>query len=157
QQLNAIINNAAAGDIIELNEAGLYRITEPLVISKPLVIKAKTGLPGKPELVNVSAAGLPAFMVIESGGSLDAGRIIFNSSYENDGTVKSGIATANKPVSGHYILKVDGCEFINFNEGGHVCIKGAKGTYADSALTSNSIFRNNASMGIDYSAEKDDK
>jgi poly(beta-D-mannuronate) lyase len=157
QQLNAIINNAAPGDIIELTEAGLYKITDPLVISKPVVIQSAAGLKAKPELVSIATTGLPAFMVIESGGSLNAGGIIFNSAYENYGAVRSGIATASKPTSAHYILKVDGCEFINFGEGGHVCIKASKGTYADSVLISNCIFRNNAGMGIDYGAEKDDK
>jgi poly(beta-D-mannuronate) lyase len=157
QQLNAIISNAAPGDIIELKEAGLYKITEPLVISKPIRIQSASGLTRKPELVSIAATGLPAFMMIESGGSLSTARIIFNSAFENFGAVKSGISTANKPVSAHYTLKVDDCEFINFGEGGHVCIKGAKGTYADSVLISNCIFRDNAGMGIDYGAEKDDK
>ncbi|MBO9633742.1 MAG: polysaccharide lyase 6 family protein [Chitinophagaceae bacterium] len=157
QQLNAIIGKANAGDIIELNEAGLYKINEPLLIRKPLVIKAKTGLAGKPQLVSISESGLAGFIILESGGSLSAERIVFNSSYENYGAVRSGISTGSQPVSAHYVLKVDGCEFINFGEGGHVCIRGAKGTYADSVLISNSIFRDNAGVGIDYGAEKDDK
>lgn len=157
QQLNAIIGNAAAGDIIELNEAAIYAVTEPLVLRKPLVIKAKNGLSGKPQLVSVSENGLAAFIILETGGSLSAERIIFNSAYGNYGAVKAGISTASQPMSPHYILKVDGCEFINFGEGGHVCIRGAKGTYADSVLISNSIFRDNAGVAIDFSAEKDDK
>jgi poly(beta-D-mannuronate) lyase len=157
QQLNAIVDKATAGDIIELKEAGLYRIDQPLVISKPLVIKAKNGLQEKPQLVSIAGNGLAAFMLLESGASLAVERIVFNSSYENYGAVRSGISTASRPMSEHYKLAVDGCEFINFGEGGHVCIKGAKGTYADSVLISNCIFRDNAGVGIDFGAEKDDK
>ena len=157
QQLPAIVERAAQGDVIELTEAGNYKIDKSLVINKPLVIRRKHGLAGKPQLVNIAATSLPAFIILDSGGSVEVENIIFNSAYENFEAVKAGISTGSKPVSAHYILKVDGCEFINFSEGGHVCIRGAKGTYADSVIISNSVFRDNAGMGIDYGAEKDDK
>lgn len=157
QHLMAIAEKAAPGDIIELTEAADYKITQTLEISKPLVIRRKNGIAGKPQLVNVSGNSLPAFFVLEMGGSLQVENITFNSAFENYGAVKAGISTAAKAMSPHYVLKVEGCAFINFNEGGHVCIKGTKGTYADSVLISNCTFHDNAGVGIDFGAEKDDK
>lgn len=157
RQLPAIVSRAASGDTILLTDAAVYPITEPLVITGVLVLKAKSGLRGKPQLVNISSQGLPAFVLLDNAALVRVENIIFNSAWENYGDVKSGISTASKPMSKHYVLYVSGCEFINFNEGGHVCIRGGKGTYADSVLVNNCLFKDNAGVGIDFGAEKDDK
>ena len=68
----------------------------------------------------------------------------------------SGISTAEK-MNRTYRLKVDDCEFRNFVESTFAAIKGAKATFADSVVISNSRFYDISGNGIDYSAERDDK
>ncbi|NML21638.1 TonB-dependent receptor [Pseudoflavitalea sp. G-6-1-2] len=155
--LPEVVKKAKAGDTILLTDAAVYPVTEPLLITKNLVLKAKSGIAGKPQLVNVSANSLSSFLLLENTPGLHVENIIFNSGYENYGDVKSGISTVSKPMSLHYALTVTGCEFINFTEGSHICIRGSKGTYADSVLISDCLFKDNAGVGIDFGAEKDDK
>jgi poly(beta-D-mannuronate) lyase len=155
--LPAIVAKAGAGDIIILSDTGFYQLSEPVIINKPLTIKAKEGLKGKPQLVNASDKNLPAFIVIENGAAVTVENIAFNSAYKSYGDVQAGISTAMKPMSRHYRLYVKGCTFFNFNEGSSGCIRGAKSTYADTVAIVNCLFHHNSGIGIDYSAEKDDK
>lgn len=145
------------GDVIELSEGGIYEIDRPIVINQPLIIRARAGLTTKPELVNVSGKSLPAFFIIEKGGSLTVENIRFNSAYQSYGDVQAGISTTTAPMNGSYSLQVKGCEFVNFNESNYSCIKGTKGTYADSVIIDNCVFRNNAASAISYAEEKEDK
>lgn len=157
RQLPEIVAKARTGDTILLTEAAIYTVTKPLVVTQGLVLAAKPGLSGKPQLVSVSESSLPSFILLDNAPYLYVENIIFNSAFENYGDVKSGVSTVAKPMSLHYSLTVKGCGFVNFTEGSHVCIRGSKGTYADSVLISDCLFKNNAGMGIDFGAEKDDK
>lgn len=157
KNLPAMVSNAINGEVIELTEEGLYEIDKPLIIDKHITIRAKDGLAGKPELVNVSGKSVPAFIIIEKGGSLQIENIQFNSAYKSYGDVQAAISTTTGAMNGSYSLQVKGCVFFNFNESGYSCIKGAKSTYADSVIIDNCVFRNNAGNAIDYSAEKEDK
>lgn len=156
KELPAIVAKAKASDIIQLTDTGLYEINEPMVIRTLLTIKGKTGN-AKSQLVNVGEKGLPAFIVIENGGSVAVESVVFNSAYKSYGDVQSAITTTTKPMNSHYRLQVNNCEFLNFNESNFACIRGAKSTYADSVIVTNSLFHRNAGTGIDFSAEKDDK
>jgi poly(beta-D-mannuronate) lyase len=157
KELPAIVKKAYDGDIIELTDTGHYEIEKTIVLDKPLTIRAKPGMPAKPELVNVGGKSLPAFVIIEKGGDLTVENIQFNSAYKSYGDVQSAISTTTGPMNGNYSLRVKGCVFFNFNESSYSCIKGAKSTYADSVVIENCTFRNNAANAIDYSAEKEDK
>jgi poly(beta-D-mannuronate) lyase len=157
KELPAIIKKAYDGDIIELTDTGRYEIEKTIMLDKPLTIRAKSGLPAKPELVNVGGKSLPAFIIIEKGGDLTVENIQFNSAYKSYGDVQSAISTTTGPMNGNYSLRAKGCVFFNFNESSYSCIKGAKSTYADSVVIENCTFRNNAANAIDYSAEKEDK
>ncbi len=157
KDLPSLIANSPIGTTIELTEAGQYEIDQPIIIKEDIIIRAKNGLTGKPELVNVSGKSLPAFIIIEKGGSLKIENVQFNSAYKSYGDVQAAISTTTGPMNGSYFLKVKGCTFFNFNESGYSCIKGAKSTYADSVIIDNCVFRNNAGSAIDYSAEKEDK
>lgn len=157
KELPAIVSKATAGDIIELTAMGPYEIDKPIIINKPVTIRAKNGLANKPELVNVSGKNLPAFMVIEKGGTLAVENIQFNSAYKSFGEVQSAISTTTAPMNGDYSLRIKGCVFFNFNENSSSCIKGTKSTYASKVVIEDCLFRNNAATGIDYSAEKEDR
>ncbi|MDF2192933.1 chondroitinase-B domain-containing protein [Paraflavitalea sp. CAU 1676] len=157
QRLPAAVQRAHPGDVIELTDGVQYGIEESIYINKPITIRAAAGLPEKPELVNVTGKSLPAFIIIEKGGSLIVENIRFNSADKSYGDVQSAISTTTAPMNGIYSLFVRNCEFFNFNESGYSCIRGTRSTYADSVVIENSVFRNNAGSSIDYSAEKEDK
>ncbi len=156
KELPAIVAKAKAGDIIQLADTGLYELKEPLVIRTLLTIKGRNGN-NKPQLVNTGEKGLPAFIIIENGGSVTVEHIQFNSAYKSYGDVPTAISTTTKPMNSHYRLQVNDCAFFNFNESSFSCIRGTKSTYADSVIITNSLFHHNSGTGIDFAAEKDDK
>lgn len=156
RELPALVAKAHDGDIIQLTDTGVYQITEPLVVRTPLTIRGKNSQ-AKPQLVNTEDKGLPAFIVIENGGSVTVEHIVFNSAYKSYGDAQSAISATTKPMSSHYRLQVNDCVFVNFNESNFSCIRGAKSTYADSVIVTNCLFHHNSGAGIDFSAEKDDK
>jgi poly(beta-D-mannuronate) lyase len=156
KELPAIVTKAKAGDIIQLTDTGLYQLDEPMVVRTLLTIKGKAGN-AKSQLVNTGEKSLPAFIVIENGGSVIVENIRFNSAYKSYDDVQTAIITTAKPMNSHYRLQVNNCEFFNFNESSFSCIRGTKSTYADSVIITNSLFHHNSGTGIDFSAEKDDK
>ena len=157
KELPAIVAKAHAGDIIVLTDTGLYQFEEPVVVYTALTIKADSKLRAKPQWVSVTEKNLPAFIIIENGGSLTAENLQFNSMYKSYGDVQGGISTTAGPMSRHYRLQVNGCVFFNYNEAGYSCIKGAKNTYADSVIVSHCVFHHDSGIAIDFSNEKDDK
>ena len=156
-KINELLIKASPGDIIELSEPGLYKLEKEIVITKPVIIKASDNLNGKPELVNVSYKSLPAFMVIENGGSLIVKNLTFNGAYESFGNVQAGIKSTDKPMNRHYKITIDGCEFFNYNESSYSGFKAEKSTYADSVVIVNSLFRNISGTAINIAEERDDK
>jgi poly(beta-D-mannuronate) lyase len=156
KELPAIVAKAKAGDIIQLIDTGLYQLEEPMVIRTLLTIKGKAGN-AKTQLVNTTEKSLPAFIIIENGGSVTVENIQFNSAYKSYGDVQAAISTTVKPMNSHYRLQVNNCEFVNFNESSFACIRGTKSTYADSVIITSSLFHHNSGTGIDFSSEKDDK
>ena len=156
KELPAIVAKAHAGDIILLTDTGLYQLEEPVTIRTLLTIKG-SGPKIKPQLVSATEKSLPAFFLLENGGSASVENIQFNSAYKSYGDVQAAISTTTKPMNNHYRLQVNNCVFFNFNESNFSCIKGTKSTYADSVIITNCLFHHNSGTGIDFSAEKDDK
>lgn len=156
-KMHEIVKKAKAGTIIELCESGMYKLEKAIVIDKPITIRAAAGLQQKPVLVNVSYKTLPAFMVIENGGSLLVKGISFNGAYESFGNVEAGIKSTNNPMNQHYNLTIDGCAFYNYNEGSYAGFKAEKSTFADSVIIINSLFRNISGTAINMAEEKEDK
>lgn len=157
ERLPQMVAAAAPGDIIVLTDTGFYRLQQPIVINKALIIKAGNDLTAKPTLVNRSSQSVPAFFILANGGSLSVENLAFNCAWDNHGEVRAAITTASESMSNHYILKVKGCEFFNLGEAGYTVIKGTKSTFADSVLIENCLFRNNAGQAIAFADEKDDK
>ena len=155
--IQSLVKNAKSGDIIELSEPGQYKVEKPITIDKPITIRAAAGMPQKPVLTNVSYKTLPAFIVIENGGSLVVENIAFDGAYESFGNVEAGIKSTNEPMNQHYNLAINGCEFYNYNEGSYAGFKAEKSTFADSVIIVNSIFRNISGTAINMAEEKDDK
>lgn len=156
KDLQQILSEANDDDVIEFTTGGICGITSPIIIGKEITLRA-ANKNDRPELVNVSEKSLPAFFIIENGGSLVVDGLNFNSAYKSYGDVQSAITTTAKPMITHYTLEVNNCGFYNFNESNYACIKATKSTYADEVIIRNSVFRNNSGSAIEFAAEKEDK
>jgi poly(beta-D-mannuronate) lyase len=156
-ELPSIVSNAQDGDVIILTTSTEpFQLTKDLKVSKTITIKIDD--PSKKvEFVNVGEKSLPAFITIENGGNLSVSGIRFNGAYKSYGDAQSGISTTKNQMNKHYTLKVDNCEFYNYNEGSYSGIRATKSTYADSVSVNNCLFRNISGTGVDFSAEKEDK
>lgn len=139
-------------EVVEL-EGKEYRLTETILVDKPMIIR---GVPGKTVLRYVGDN--PASMItIANGGRLEVSGVTFNGILEPGKRLAfSGISTA-ETLNQPYRLKVDNCEFMNFVESTFAAIKGTKSTFADSVVIRNSRFHDISGNGVDYAAERDDK
>lgn len=139
-------------EVMEL-EGKEYRLTETILVDKPMIIR---GVPGKTVLRYVGDN--PASMItIANGGRLEVSGVTFNGILEPGKRLAfSGISTA-ETLNQPYRLKVDNCEFMNFVESTFAAIKGTKSTFADSVVIRNSRFHDISGNGVDYAAERDDK
>lgn len=151
------INAAISGDTIVLSSEGLYKMSEELVINKPLIIMADPKLKSRPVLVNGSFKSFDAFISIANGGDLLVKNLSFKGTYESFSAVDAGIRSTDLPMNRPYKLTIDHCEFFDFNESTNAGFKASKSTLADSLVVQNSIFHHMSGSGIDLSAEKDDK
>lgn len=151
------INAAISGDTIILSSEGLYKMSEELVIDKPLTIMADPKLKSRPVLVNGSFKSFDAFISIANGGDLMVKNLSFKGTYESFSAVDAGIRSTDLPMNRPYKLTIDHCEFFDFNESTNAGFKASKSTLADSLIVQNSIFHHMSGSGIDLSAEKDDK
>lgn len=139
-------------EVVEL-EGKEYRLTETILVDKPMIIR---GVPGKTVLRYVGDN--PASMItIANGGRLEVSGVTFNGILEPGKRLAfSGISTA-ETMNQPYRLKVDNCEFMNFVESTFAAVKGTKSTFADSVVIRNSRFHDISGNGVDYAAERDDK
>ncbi|WP_237028683.1 chondroitinase-B domain-containing protein [Pedobacter steynii] len=157
QTLPALLKQANAGDTIVLSEAGNYKISAELSVSKPLMIMAAPGLKSRPVLVGTSTKSMDAFISIENGGDLLVKGIAFKGTYESFPAVDAGIRSTDLPMNRPYRLEINNCEFYDYNESSNAGFKASKSTLADSLVVLNSIFHHMSGTGIDLSSEKDDK
>lgn len=153
KSLPSIISKVATNDIIMLMDSGRYEIDNTININKNISIIAVT----KAELVNVGEKSLSTFFSIENGGTVFIKNISFNSAYKSFGDVKSAVASSQKNMVQHYELKMENCEFFNFNENNYACFKANKSTYADSVVFDNCLFRNMSGSAMDLASEREDK
>ncbi|MBE9601168.1 chondroitinase-B domain-containing protein [Pedobacter sp. MC2016-24] len=155
--LAKIIHSAIPGDTIVLSSEGRYKMSEELVIDKPLTIMADTRLKSRPIFVNGYFKSFDAFISIANGGDLVVKNISFQGTYESFSAVDAGIRSTDLPMNRPYKLTIDHCEFYDFNESTNAGFKASKSTLADSLIVQNSIFHHMSGSGIDLSAEKEDK
>ena len=155
--LAKIIHSAIPGDTIVLSSEGRYKMSEELVIDKPLTIMADPRLNSRPIFVNGSFKSFDAFISIANGGDLVVKNISFQGTYESFSAVDAGIRSTDLPMNRPYKLTIDHCEFYDFNESTNAGFKASKSTLADSLIVQNSIFHHMSGSGIDLSAEKEDK
>ena len=68
-----------------------------------------------------------------------------------------GIRTDNKGMINPYRLRVEDCEFYNFNESTHNAFRAEKSSYAESIVFSSCFFHTISGDAISIAAEKDDR
>lgn len=156
-QIKAMLQKMIAGDTLTIADDGYFKVTESILVDKPITIMAKPGLDSKPIFVNASFKSLDAFIIINNGGELNVQGLAFKGAFESFGSIRAGIASTDEPMNRHYKVKIDHCEFYDYNESSFAGFKGSKSTLADSLVVSNSLFRNISGMGINLGEEKDDK
>jgi len=137
-QIENAIFQAQPGDTIELiTDGGIYHETFPIVIDKPLTIRAAPGLTSKPVLSSDDGDH-----IIEIWDDLTLDGVILNGALGDSLTAK-GIRTGDSiNVKWGYNLKINNSEFLNFDNqvnDGHA-IYADTDTQADSVVITNSFF-----------------
>ncbi|HNY90432.1 MAG TPA: DUF5123 domain-containing protein [bacterium] len=146
--LNAAIEAAASGDIIELTDSGglySYNGSDKMYITKTLTIRAAAGLAEKPIIRNITpAAGSPRIFEIRAGGSLHLMGLNLDGRAEEGGAafVKNIIRSEDVAAAAdsfHFTLKVEDCWLHDSKES---LLRGHQFTIADTILFRDCIFRN---------------
>ncbi|MBW1298038.1 chondroitinase-B domain-containing protein [Aquimarina litoralis] len=148
------IKGAASGDTIRLNP-GTYTFTEPLILNKSIVLITTNNSTPTVFTYDQNESQKP-LIIIDNGGSLSVNGIVFDGSSEN-GIAQSAIATSSKPMIEHYKLKVNSCEFKNFDASRKTAFRAFKNTYADTIVFKNSIFHNISGNAISLDGENENR
>ncbi|NOZ63255.1 MAG: DUF4957 domain-containing protein [Calditrichaeota bacterium] len=136
-QIDNALYTASPGDTLELiTDGGMYHETFVTIIDMPITIRAAKGLTNKPVWYTDNSS-----KIIDIRDDLTLDGIIFDGSLGDSLTAK-GIDTPDSSlVKWGYKLKINNCEFVNFNVGddGHA-IYGDANTQADTVIISNCYF-----------------
>lgn len=154
--LEQAIQNAAAGAVIELQEAGDYSISKTLELPHGITLRAKSGLPTKPIIQMSYNDKGQALLAIAKGGTVKVEGVAFNG-YSDGGVADQAVRTSTKPMIQHYNLFVNNCTFYGFNESGAGAFKAYQSTFADTVSFTNSTFEDISGIAINLSAEREDK
>ncbi|RIJ42517.1 polysaccharide lyase 6 family protein [Pontibacter oryzae] len=154
--LEQAIQNAAAGAVIELQEAGEYSISKTLELPHGITLRAKSGLATKPVIQMSYNDKGQALLAIAKGGTVKVEGVAFNG-YSDGGVADQAIRTSTKPMIQHYNLFVNNCDFYGFNESGAGAFKAYQSTFADTVSFTNSTFEDISGIAINLSAEREDK
>ena len=135
--LYEIVKESEAGDIIELEEAGIYLITKAVQIKHPLTFKTSGA-----KKATILFERMMAFE-IQNGGSLSLENVSFDGTKSPDYAGNSVISTSKNSMLDNYKLFIDNCEFKDMvvNHSFDV-LRVSKGTFADTISIQNSTFKN---------------
>lgn len=147
--LKSVIDNAAAGDTVELiTSGGLYLSSDQIELSKDIVIRSRAGLAEKPILKYIGAqSGAYLFKLVESP------KVKFEGlEFDGDGTPHGGVDMAkyalrldNGDPNGTMEVRVMDCVMHDFNE---KIIKPYGDCGIDSLIVHNTIFYNGSKEGV---------
>jgi poly(beta-D-mannuronate) lyase len=132
-----IVKKSKAGDIIALEEGGIYLLTKAVKIKHPLTFKT-IGT----KKATILFERMMAFE-IENGGSLSLENITFDGTKSPDYAGNSVISTSKNSMIDNYKLFIEKCEFKDMvvNHSFDV-LRASKGTFADTISIQNSSFKN---------------
>ncbi len=156
---NALINaiySASAGDVIELSAEGEYLLDNGIEINKYLRIQGAKGLKTKPVIRFNGIKSKTSIFTIADGGILELDDLAFNDeAFDGKAAATSAISPA-AVMRGHYSATINACEFYNFQESSFSPFKAQKGSYADTLIFTNCLFRDMSGDAISLAAEKND-
>ncbi len=156
EALYRVVQQAKAGDIIELTGAGNYPVSKTIIIKQPLTIRAKAGLSARPEVAYAGESSDFTLFSIENGGVLRLNGLSFNGTSESD-VADCIIRTSQEPMIEHYSLFADDCVFANLADSRKSAFRATKSTYADTIQFTNCVFTNISGDVLSLAAEKEDK
>lgn len=134
---------------------GEHLLTEAIVCNRKMTICSAD--PANKAIIRFVGERPDNMITIGNGANLTVRDIIFDGRLEPKCAVASATISTAKDMISTYRLRVENCEFKNNQESGFFAIKGVKGTFADSVVIRNCIFRDLSGDGINYAAENDDK
>lgn len=150
------IQLAQAGDVIELSAEGEYLLDNGIEVAKYLRIQAAKGLKSKPVIRYNGTKSKVSIFTIADGGVLELDGLAFNDeAFDGKAAAVSAVSPA-AVMRGHYSAGINNCEFYNFQEGSFSPFKAQKGTYADTLIFTNCLFRDMSGDAISLAAEKAD-
>ena len=138
------IAEASEGDVIEL-ASGIYEISNPLNISKKIVIQSKDKA-NKAQIIYSGESKTPAFQM-NPRGELSLKDLILTGKMD-----QYAFASLPKNMSALYNLSIDGCEISNFD----YVLKAYKESFSDEISITNSVLKN-CTNGIELSEETNDE
>lgn len=154
--LSQAIQNAKAGDVIELTANGEYLLDNSIEINKHIHIQGAKSLATKPIIRFNGTKSKVAIFTITDGGILELRNVAFNNeAFDGKAAATAAISPA-AVMRGHYSAYVNNCEFYNYQEGAFSPFKALRTTYADTLIFTNCLFRDMSGDAISLSAEKDD-
>lgn len=133
-----------------------YAIDHAIHVDRPLTIEAATGLAKRP-VIRYVGERKENMVTIADGGDLVVRGLHFSGVLEpGKALAAAGISTQEVMIR-PYNLKVEGCEFSEFGEGGFFAIKGTRSTFAERVEIRDCLFRHLSGDAINFAAERDDK
>ncbi|MGB5419918.1 chondroitinase-B domain-containing protein, partial [Algibacter sp.] len=142
-ELQAKIDGATNGDIIELND-GVYNVNKSLVINKTIKFQSKEGT--KAQIV-FSGEANTALFELNPKGKLSVSNLILKGNDSNN-----AFASLKENMSNHFGLTVSNTEISNFN----YVLKAYKESFAE-RITFSDASISNCENGIELSEETNDK
>lgn len=154
--LTKALQDAQAGDVIELSASGDYLIDNGAEVNKYIRIQSAANLPVKPVIRYNGTKSKASIFTIADGGILELNGLAFDDeAFEGKAAAVSAISPA-AVMRGHYSTYINDCEFYNFGEGAFSPFKAQRTSYADTLIFSNCLFRDMSGDAISLAAEKDD-
>ncbi|HET9571869.1 MAG TPA: polysaccharide lyase 6 family protein [Bacteroidales bacterium] len=147
------VKNAKDGSVLML-EAGEHLITQKIVLSKDLTIRAATNATVKPILKLKTNKGSESLFEITGNPRILIQGLAIDGDSKAEFPAKYAFATS-KVMAMDYSLFIDRCDIYDFNVETGSIFKAYKGTMADSLKVTNSVLRNSR-RGFNLGEEKTD-
>ena len=144
---------AGQPEIIEIKDS-TFVLEKSIEVKRPTIIRAAAGL--RPVVTFRGKKQVPMIKICD-GASLTVQGLVFDN-WPSPGRrpASHAICTATKMIT-PYVLKVEDCEFRNFENMSQFAICGLKGTFADSLIVRDCFFHDMAGQAINFSGEYEDK
>ncbi len=152
------IRQSVPGDIIELQEEGVYANSRKIVIPHSLTIRAREGLASRPVIrMEEVTANTVVMFDLTAGSTLRLQGIELDGYGRSTKPAKYAFTTQKENNLDHYNLFIEDCDIHSFQvEAGGAILKAYQTSFIDTLSIRNSILRDSF-RGLSLSDEKEDK